>query len=289
MPEVVILRLPEQMKTWNLFVVCWQKTIIPLSKWLLIVWILVRRHWIVTEDLGKRKICVRIVPHALTTEQKQECVVYCQDLLLMEQDERFWENIITGDKIWCFAYDPATKQQSAEWVGQNSPKPKKLRFQKLWVKTMLIVFFDAGGVIHREFVPEGQKVNTEFYVGVFDRLLKRIWWVRTAKFQSNEWFLHHDNAPSHNAAIVKKFLANRNVALLHHPPYLPDLAPADYFLFPKLKFSLQGWHFQTVEEIQRAVTRELNNISKTAFLECKKKLKEHANKCTDQGGMYFEE
>ena len=60
----------------------------------------------------------------------------------MGQDERFWENIITGDKTWCFAYNPATKQ-CAEWVGQNSPKPKKLRFQKLRVKTMLIVFFDA--------------------------------------------------------------------------------------------------------------------------------------------------
>ena len=53
---------------------------------------------IVTEDLGKRKICVRFVPHALTTEQKQERVVYCQDLLLMGQDERFWENIITCDE-----------------------------------------------------------------------------------------------------------------------------------------------------------------------------------------------
>jgi len=87
-------------------------------------------HWIVTEDLGKRKICARFVPHALTTEQKQERIVYCQDLLLIEQDERFGENI-TGDETWCFAYDPATKQQSAEWAGQNSPKPKKLRFQKL--------------------------------------------------------------------------------------------------------------------------------------------------------------
>jgi len=38
-------------------------------------------HQIVTEDLGKRKICARFVPHALTTEQKQERVVYCQDLL----------------------------------------------------------------------------------------------------------------------------------------------------------------------------------------------------------------
>jgi hypothetical protein len=28
-------------------------------------------------------------------------------------------------------------------------------------------FFDAEGVIHRQFVPEGQKVNAEFYVGVF--------------------------------------------------------------------------------------------------------------------------
>ena len=207
----------------------------------------------------------------------------------MGQDERFWDNIITGDETWCFAYDPATKQQSAEWVGQNSPKPKKLRFQKSRVKTMLIVFSDTEGIIHREFVPEGQKLNTEFYVDVLDQLLKRIRRVRMAKFQSIEWFLLHDNTPTHISAIVKKFLANRNVAVLHHPPYSPDLAPADYVFFPKLKFSLKGQHFQTVEEIQCAVTRELNNISKTAFLEGMKKLKERANKCIGRGGMYFEE
>ena len=84
---------------------------------------------IVTEDMGKRKICARFVPYALTTEQKQERVVYCHDLLLMGQDERFWENIITGDETWCSAYDPATKRQSAEWVGQNSPKPKNCDFR----------------------------------------------------------------------------------------------------------------------------------------------------------------
>ena len=44
-----------------------------------------------------------------------------------------------------------------------------------------------------------------------------------------------------------------------------------------------------MEEIQFAVTRELNNISKTAFLEGMKKLKERANKCIVQGGMNFEE
>ena len=39
---------------------------------------------------------------------------------------------------------------------------------------MLIVFFNTEGVIHREFVPEGQKVNTVLYMGVLDQLLKRI-------------------------------------------------------------------------------------------------------------------
>jgi len=163
--------------------------------------------------------------------------------------------------------------------GAKLSKAKETAISKIASEEGVNRFFDAEGVIRREFVPEGQKVNAEFYVDVLDWLLKRIRRVRTAKFQYSEWFLFHDNAPSHNAAIVKKFLANKNVAVLHHPPYSPDLAPADYFLFPKFKFPLKGRHFQTVEEIQCAVTRELNNISKTDFLEGMKKLKERANKC----------
>jgi hypothetical protein len=56
-----------------------------------------------------------------------------------------------------------------------------------------------------------------------------------------------------------------------------------------LKFSLKWRHFQTVQEIHCAVTWELNNISKTAFLESMKKLKERTNKRIDQGEMYFKE
>ena len=127
-------------------------------------------------------------------------------------------------------------------------------------------------------------------MGVLDRLLKRIRLVRTAKFQSSEWFLLHDNVPSHNAAVVKRFLTNRNVAVLHHPPYSPDLCTCQLLPLPQVKNFLKRAAFsQTVEEIQCAVTRELNIISKTAFLEGMKNLKEHANKCIDQGGMYFEE
>jgi hypothetical protein len=39
-----------------------------------------------------------------------------------------------------FAYDPKTKWQSSEWVGETSPRLKKLKFQRFCIKTMLIIF-----------------------------------------------------------------------------------------------------------------------------------------------------
>jgi hypothetical protein len=50
-----------------------------------------------------------------------------------------------------------------------------------------------------------------------------------------EWFLHWDNAPVHTATVILEFLAKKRIKLLSHPPYSPDLTPADYILFPKLK------------------------------------------------------
>ena len=135
-------QLPEQTKTCNLFVVCSQKTVVPLCQ------VIADRlnigketvHLTVTEDLGTRKFCARFVPNALTKEQKQKRVVYCQDLLLTGQDKRFGENIITGVETWCFAYDQATKRQSAEWVGQNSPKTKENAISKIASEDDVVFF-----------------------------------------------------------------------------------------------------------------------------------------------------
>jgi hypothetical protein len=33
--------------------------------------------------------------------------------------KHFLNKIITGDDTWCFAYDPETKRQSSEWVGET--------------------------------------------------------------------------------------------------------------------------------------------------------------------------
>jgi hypothetical protein len=56
--------------------------------------------------------------------------------------------------------------------------------------------------------------------------------------------------------------------MLPHPPYSPDLALCDFFLVRKLKTHLKGHHFGTVENIQAAAARALNNISSEYFLHC---------------------
>jgi hypothetical protein len=79
---------------------------------------------------------------------------------MAEADKFFLNKIILGDETGCFAYEPQTKLQSSEWVGETSPRPKKLKFQRSLIKTMLIFFFfNSQGVVHKEFVPEGETVN----------------------------------------------------------------------------------------------------------------------------------
>jgi len=88
------------------------------------------------EDLRKRKICSRFVPQSLTPEQKDRRIAACRDLIATaDSDPDFFKKIVTGDERWIFAYDPTTKRQSAVWVGETSPRPKKLRFQKSCMKT----------------------------------------------------------------------------------------------------------------------------------------------------------
>jgi len=54
----------------------------------------------------------------------------------------------------------------------------------------------------------------------------------------------------------RQLSGKRQTSVVPHPPYSPELAPADICLFPKLKTTLKGRHFQTIEEIQENVQAE---------------------------------
>ncbi|EGI59647.1 FLJ37770-like protein, partial [Acromyrmex echinatior] len=66
----------------------------------------------------------------------------------------------------------------------------------------------------------------------------------------------------------KQHCINIAKELLDSPSYSPDLAPCDFFLFPKLKRPMKGRRYATIEEIKTASKEELNKITKNDFLKC---------------------
>jgi histone-lysine N-methyltransferase SETMAR len=85
----------------------------------------------------------------------------------------------------------------------------------------------------------GQSVTGHFYVQVSQRLREAVRWKQCYKWQG-EWFLHHDNALSHTSLVVQQLLSEKNIPVISQPPFSPDLAPSDFWLFPSLKMGLQG-------------------------------------------------
>jgi hypothetical protein len=59
----------------------------------------------------------------------------------------------------------------------------------------------------------------------------------------DKWFLHHDNAPVNDMLRFREFPEKNYITKLDQPPYFLDLAPCDFWLFPKLKNVLKGQKF----------------------------------------------
>ena len=152
-------------------------------------------------------------------------------------------------------------------MGKGSPRPKKGRMSRSKIKAMLVVFFDWKGIVHHEFVPRGQMVNKEFYWEVLARLRDVVRRKRSELWENQTWMLHHDNGPAYASLPIRSYLAKHHTSVVPHPHSSPDLAPADYFLFPKLKTTLKGRRFQTREEIKENSIRELRTITESTSQE----------------------
>ena len=75
------------------------------------------------------------------------------------------------------------------------------------------------------------------------------------------------------------------IKIVHHPPYCPDLAPCDFWLFPKLR----GCHYETIEGMKEAVMKVINMLTQEDIHGAFQKLLGWHNKCIAAGGDYFEE
>ena len=74
------------------------------------------------------------------------------------------------------------------------------------------------------------------------------------------------------------------IKTVSHPPYCPDLAPCDFWLFPKLR----GCRYETNEAMKEAVTKFINMLPQEDFYGAFEKLLERYNKWIAAGGEFFE-
>jgi hypothetical protein len=154
---------------------------------------------------------------------------------------------------------------------------------KIWQK------FDTEGIVHNEFVPPGQTVNGKLYCDVLKRLRGNIQRKCPGKWCNNSWALNRNNALTH-ASLVQQFLASTKTTVIPHPPYLPDIAPCDFFLFPKMKFKLlNGWQFDSTEEIQTKSQNVMKTLTRNNFQQCFQSWKSRWDHCINAKGDYFEE
>ena len=75
---------------------------------------------------------------------------------------------------------------------------------------------------------------------------------------------------------------------MDHPPYSPDLAPCDFYLFPKVKNIMRGEHYVDVDTIKRETTKLLKELTKEDTQHCFQEWEKRWTKCILSGGEYLE-
>ena len=79
--------------------------------------------------------------------------------------------------------------------------------------------------------------------------------------KSGQWHFHKDNAPIRNSILVIDYLTKMGIETVPHSPYSPDLAPCDFWLFPKLR----GCRYETIEAMKEAVTKVIDTLTQEKF------------------------
>ena len=139
-------------------------------------------------------------------------------------------------------------KQRKEWVAlADTPKPRvKLDLHPR--KTIICVWWDWESMVPWEMLKRNATVNKELYIAQLHRVNEAI---RLKKpHRQVQTILLYDNARPHVAQIVKAALQDLEWEVLQHPPYSPDLAPTDYYLFRSLSNHMRGVTFDNKEDLK---------------------------------------
>ena len=138
-----------------------------------------------------------------------------------------------------------------------------------------------------DYLQQGRTINGAYYAAELRRLRQEIARKRRGKLTRGVLLLQ-DNATAHTSQVVMTAATECGFEVLPHPPYSPDMAPSDFYLFPKLKSNLRGTQFGSKEGVIAAVNEYLEDQEKDFYLEGISKLEQRWTKCIIMNGDYIE-
>ncbi len=185
---------------------------------------------ILHKDLKLRKKCAKFIPKILTPVHLQARIQTSRDFLQwIRAEPHLLDKVITEHESYMHSYIPESKQQSRQWLEPGDARPQKALQGRgtRHSKCMLVIFFDAHGIVYREYF-QNQTIMAQVYLGNLQHLFTAIQHRRTASWRRRDFVLHDDNAPAHKANLVQNWLGRSHVRMLDHPAYSPDLAPCNF-------------------------------------------------------------
>ncbi|UYV61786.1 hypothetical protein LAZ67_1006544 [Cordylochernes scorpioides] len=148
-------------------------------------------------------------------------------------------------KLCCYFLKKFNRSKKRNKYTPNSPRWKKVCIDKSKGKVLLVVFSDYQGLVYYEFTRRMARATPGFYPS------------------ADMWIYHTaDNRVVWNGRFRQP---NTLYLFLPHPPYSSDIAPCDFFSFPKLKMTLRGSRFSLSSEVIENATVELNKLIKIDF------------------------
>ena len=100
--------------------------------------------------------------------------------------------------------------------------------------------------------------------------------------------LHMDNARPLNSKISRDAIEATKAKRVEHPPYSPDLAPSDFFLFGALKVKLSGSSFSTEQDLISLIRQKFQEISKQVLVRAYQHWSERLQWVIDNEGEYYQ-
>jgi len=72
----------------------------------------------------------------------------------------------------------------------------------------------------------------------------------------------------HSVFSIQRFLTEKKITILQHLPFSSDLAPCKFYLFPKIKSSLEGTYYQKANDVKMKTAELLKGLTESDWQHC---------------------